>query len=241
MIHFKHQPVINNGQWRKLAASSGLPDRVREEIEDIISIYCALRAYPADYPKLRKQLQRAKKSEVESLKWLNKTVVTQTFFSSIAAGLDWEVPLSLEGQASNRERISRAVKEKEWLIEFYDMAIQRLYTPRSRGAKKQQSLRFLVTYLLVILVQSAGRPFTGSKMNIRSIWDICHIADSNLRYSTVQEIVKEIVHEERTWDNIPKQRIMTRVSPVKGEIPILIIPVTFPLRPLIGEAPAPGG
>jgi hypothetical protein len=221
--------VIIDPQWERLKHLSGLRDPARSYIEGLITFYREMRSYPgASYPKLKKQLERARKWEAYSLTLLQEGIAADTVFLPVAHGPDWNVPLSPKEQRSYRQWIDKVVEDKKWLIALYDRAIKRITRAPAKEKKTKNSLRYLVTALLYRL-EGKHLSISESKPITKVILEICKIADPNIKEETVKTFITRIVQEDKAWETEPRQNIMIIVSRDSDDAPVRLVSPMFPV------------
>jgi hypothetical protein len=152
--------------------------------------------------------------------------VTDSVFLPLAHGLDWTTPLSPDQQQLDRTHIKAVVKDKEWLVGFYDRAIRRI-TRGPRDKKTQNSLRFLVAALLYKLADK-HLSVSESKPITKVILQVCEFADPEIKPSTVKTFIKDIVHADKAWETEPVEGVWVITTKDPNEPPIHLVPPVFP-------------
>jgi hypothetical protein len=227
-MFYSRERAIIDPQWERLKDLSGLNDPARSYIEGLIVVYRQMRSYPrVSYPKLKKQLEMARKWEAYSLTLLQNGIAADTVFLPVAHGPDWNTPLSPEEQRSCRQGIAKVVENKKWLIELYDKAIKRITRAPATEKKTKNSLRYLITALLYKL---AGKHLSvsESKSTTKVILEICKIADPDIKEETVKTFITKIVHEDKAWEMEPRESMLVITSSDPDDPPIHLVSPLFP-------------
>jgi hypothetical protein len=197
--------VLTDEQWKHVAYRSKLPLEARYNIDNIIGLY---RQQVADaetkYPDIWKKLEVAKQSAAEALDRLEAVLSDPNAFAAIAMGIDGRREVPPQKLAAFRSWLEQQRKELQALVSGYDNAMERVHN-RKRGPRTGRDS--LLT--LVALLNQLHEAYTGKKISrsgnrtntsIEFVWDVCQIANSNLKRPTVDDAVKQVITDEGEGD-----------------------------------------
>jgi hypothetical protein len=193
--------VLSDDQWDRLARPSGLPLEARYNIDKIIGLYRQqVTGAKARHSSVCEKLQVARDAAAEALGRLNEVISDSITFAAIATGIDGQRELSPRKLGAFQRWLKQKRNELNALVKGYDNAIERVHN-RKRGPKTgHDSLLTLVALLNDLHKAYTGKRISrsGNKTNtsIEFVRDVCRLADSNLKESTVEEAVKHIITDD---------------------------------------------
>jgi hypothetical protein len=199
-VHFNSEK-LSSEQWTTISELTGLPEKAKVELEDLIGFYRALRNDARQhYGDVAQGIMTFKRREEQTVHDLTTLISSRELLPAIKMGTVHQVPIFDEEFDLIRRWLERTCEEKRKLLKWYDNALTRVHRSETRVPS---SLFNLVRLLNSLLQRFTPRRISSGRKDptFTYVLQVSRIAEPELLtkkdqgQSSIHEAAKRVITE----------------------------------------------